>query len=91
MGGNCELTEPGKDVVQHGVTILGGTNLPATTPFHASQMYARNLSSFLALLIDKEGGLTLNFEDEIIKGTCITRDGQIVHDRVRQVVEGGGA
>jgi H+-translocating NAD(P) transhydrogenase subunit alpha len=91
MGGNCELTEKGKDVVQHHVTIIGRTNLPATTPLHASQMYARNLSAFLALLIDKEGKLTLNFGDEIISGTCVTHEGGIPHERVRQVVEGGAA
>jgi len=91
MGGNCELTEKGTDVVQHHVNIIGRTNLPATTPLHASQMYARNLSAFLALLIDKEGKLTLNFEDEIISGTCITHEGGIPHPRVKQVVEGGAA
>jgi len=91
MGGNCELTEKGKDVVHHGVTIIGRTNLPATTPQHASQMYARNLLSFLGLLIGKDGQLTLNFDDEIIAGTCITHEGGIPHARVKQVVEGGAA
>jgi NAD(P) transhydrogenase subunit alpha len=91
MGGNCELTEKGTDVVQHHVTIIGRTNLPAATPLHASQMYARNLSAFLALLIDKDGKLTLNFGDEIISGTCVTHEGGIPHERVRQVVEGGAA
>lgn len=91
MGGNCELTEKGKDVVRHGVTIIGRTNLPATTPQHASQMFARNLVAFLGLLIGKEGQLTLNFEDEIIAGTCITHDGGIPHVRVKQIVEGGAA
>jgi NAD(P) transhydrogenase subunit alpha len=91
MGGNCELTEKGKDVVHHGVTIIGRTNLPATTPHDASQMYARNLTAFLGLLIGKEGQLTLNFEDEIIAGTCITHDGGIPHARVTQLVEGGAA
>jgi len=90
-GGNCELTEKGKDVVVHGVTIIGRTNLPATMPQHASQMYARNLTAFLGLLIGKEGQLTLNFEDEIIAGSCITHDGGIPHARVKQVVEGGAA
>jgi proton-translocating NAD(P)+ transhydrogenase subunit alpha len=91
MGGNCELTEKGADVVRDGVTIIGRTNLPATTPLHASQMYARNLLAFLGLLIGKEGQLTLNFEDEIIAGTCITRDGAIPHAQVKQVVAGGAA
>jgi NAD(P) transhydrogenase subunit alpha len=91
MGGNCELTEKGSDVVRHNVTIIGRTNLPASMPLHASQMYARNLLSFLGLLIDKEGKLTLNFEDEIISGTCIAHEGGIPHERVKQVVEGGAA
>ncbi len=90
-GGNCELTEPGQVVVRHGMTIIGTLNLPATVPLHASQMYARNLSAFLGLLISKEGTLALNFEDEIIKGTCITHEGRVVHERVRQVIEGGAA
>jgi NAD(P) transhydrogenase subunit alpha len=91
MGGNCELSEKGKDVVAHGVTIIGRVNLPAMTPHHASQMYARNLTSFLGLLIGKDGGLALNFSDEIITGTCIAHEGQVPHERVRQVVEGGKA
>jgi NAD(P) transhydrogenase subunit alpha len=91
MGGNCELTEKGTDAVHHGVTIMGRTNLPATTPQHASQMYARNLTAFLGLLIDKEGKLTVDFEDEIIAGTCITHEGDIPHERVKRVVEGGTA
>jgi NAD(P) transhydrogenase subunit alpha len=90
-GGNCELTEPGQEVVRHGMTIIGTLNLPATVPLHASQMYARNLSAFLGLLISKEGTLALNFEDEIIKGTCVTHEGRVVHERVRQVIEGGAA
>jgi NAD(P) transhydrogenase subunit alpha len=90
-GGNCELTEPGQEVVRHGVTIIGTLNLPATTPLHASQMYARNVSAFLGLLIAEDGTLALNFDDEIIKGTCVTHEGQIAHERVRQVIEGGAA
>jgi NAD(P) transhydrogenase subunit alpha len=90
MGGNCALTEKGKDVVKHGVTIIGRLNLPATMPVHASQMYARNMSSFIALLI-KDEAVNLDFEDEIVQGSCITHEGKIVHDRVRQAVEGGAA
>jgi NAD(P) transhydrogenase subunit alpha len=75
-GGNCELTEPGVDAVQHGVTILGPLNLPSTLPAHASQMYARNISSFLALLV-KDGALQLDFEDEIVRETCVTHAGEI--------------
>ncbi len=90
MGGNCALTEKDREVVKHGVVIIGKTNLAATMPVHASQMYARNVSTFLALLID-DGNVKLDFEDEIIQGSCITHEGKIVHDRVRQAVEGGSA
>ena len=88
QGGNCELTERGTDVVQHGVTISGRTNLPASTPQHASQMYAKNMQAFLGLLIDKEGKLTLDFEDEIIQGTCITHEGRVAHEATRAKMEG---
>jgi len=74
-GGNCELTEAGQTVVKNGVTICGPTNLPATMPVHASQLYARNILELLKLMIDKEGKLTLNFEDEILKGACRTHAG----------------
>ncbi|MFQ6047638.1 MAG: Re/Si-specific NAD(P)(+) transhydrogenase subunit alpha [Gemmatimonadales bacterium] len=88
MGGNCELTRGGENVTHHGVLIMGPVNLPSSMPFHASQMYARNLSSFLALVI-KEGEIALNFEDEIIGGTCITHEGRVVNETVRQLMEGG--
>jgi len=75
-GGNCELTEPGQTVVQHGVTICGPINLPATMPVHASQLYAKNVTELLKLLVTKEGTLNLDFNDEIVKGACVTHDGQ---------------
>ena len=81
-GGNCELTEPGQTVVKEGVTIIGPTNLASTMPDHASSLYARNVQSLLELMVD-EGELRLDFEDEIIKGACITRDGEIVHEGAR--------
>lgn len=74
-GGNCELTEAGRTVVKHGVTIHGTLNLPSTMPIHASQMYARNITELLKLMV-KDGKLNLNFEDEIIKGACVTHGGQ---------------
>ena len=74
MGGNCELTEPGTDVVRHGVTILGPVNLATTLPVHASQMYARNISALLTHLI-KDKALHLDFEDEITRETCLVRAG----------------
>jgi NAD(P) transhydrogenase subunit alpha len=76
-GGNCELTQAGTPVVHRGVTILGPVNLPATLPQHASQMYARNVASFLAH-IAKEGALQLDFTDEITKATCVTHDGKVL-------------
>jgi NAD(P) transhydrogenase subunit alpha len=75
-GGNCELTEPGKEVVQNGVVILGPANLASGLPFHASQMYARNISSFL-LHVVKDGVLRVDFQDEIIRETCVTHAGEI--------------
>jgi len=76
-GGNCELTQPGVPVEHEGVTILGPINLPATLPLHASQMYARNVSSFLNHIV-KEGKLQLDFADEITKGTCVTHAGKVL-------------
>jgi NAD(P) transhydrogenase subunit alpha len=82
-GGNCELTEPGETVVREGVTIVGPLNLASTMPDHASSLYARNVQSLLELMV-KEGALSLDFEDEILAGACITRDGEIVHEGARQ-------
>ena len=75
-GGNCELTEAGTEVVRNGVIVLGPLNLPSTLPVHASQMYARNISSFLSLLV-KDGALRLDFNDEIIRDTCVTHAGEV--------------
>jgi NAD(P) transhydrogenase subunit alpha len=87
-GGNCELTVKGDTVERNGVSIMGPLNLPGGMPVHASQMYAKNMQAFLALLVDKDGKLKLDFSDEIIKGTCVTHEGRIAHDGVRQAVEG---
>ena len=76
-GGNCALTEPGETVVRHGVTIVGETNLPSTMPLHASQMYARNVASFLGLLVH-DGALHLDFEDEIVRDTCVAHEGRVL-------------
>ncbi|WP_240686868.1 Re/Si-specific NAD(P)(+) transhydrogenase subunit alpha [Amycolatopsis suaedae] len=75
-GGNCELTEPGTDVVRHGVTITSPLNLPADMPAHASELYARNLTELVELLVDDEGKLHLDFSDEIIAGACVTGRGE---------------
>jgi NAD(P) transhydrogenase subunit alpha len=82
-GGNCELTRPGEIVVEHSVTIIGWFNLASTVPYHASQMYARNVTAFLLHLV-KDGKLQLNMEDEIIRDTMLTRGGEVVNARVRE-------
>jgi NAD(P) transhydrogenase subunit alpha len=79
-GGNCELTEAGKNVVRHDVKILGPLNVASTMAEHASQLYSRNIESLLGLMISEEGQLSLDFDDDVIAGACITRDGEIVHD-----------
>ena len=75
-GGNCELTEPGTEIVRHGVAILGPVNLPSTLPLHASQMYAKNLSAFLGHIV-QDGRLRLDFDDPIIRDTCVTHAGEV--------------
>jgi H+-translocating NAD(P) transhydrogenase subunit alpha len=80
-GGNCELTRPGETVVEHGVTVLGPLNLAATVPYHASQLYARNVTTFVAHLV-RDGQLTFDLGDEITRETLVTRGGQVVHERV---------
>jgi NAD(P) transhydrogenase subunit alpha len=79
-GGNCELTQPGQTVIEHGVKIVSPLNLPATMAEHASQLYAKNIESLLELMTGEEGNLALDFDDEIIAGACITKDGQIVNE-----------
>jgi len=85
-GGNCELTKADERIVEHGVTILGPTNLPAETPYHASQMYAKNASTFLLLLV-KDGRIELDLEDEILRETLVARDGEVVHARVGDLLK----
>ena len=84
-GGNCELTQPGETVQAHGVTILGPLNLPATVPYHASQMYARNVAHFLLNML-KDGELHLDLEDPITHDTLVARDGEVVHPKVRELL-----
>jgi NAD(P) transhydrogenase subunit alpha len=86
MGGNCELTSPGETVVREGVTIHGEVNLPSTVAFHASQLYARNVSALMGLLV-KDGALAIDLEDEIIKGALITHQGEIVHAATKATLE----
>jgi len=82
-GGNCELTQTGKTVDAHGVTIIGAINLASSVPYHASQMYARNLTTFMLYMV-KEGKLQLNLQDEIVRETMITTGGEVVNTRVRE-------
>jgi NAD(P) transhydrogenase subunit alpha len=85
QGGNCAVTEAGKDIVRHGVTVIGPINVPASMPTHASQMYAKNISTLLQYLV-KEGQLQLNFEDDIVDSTCITHAGEIRNQRVKDAL-----
>ncbi len=85
-GGNCELTRPDEIAIIHGVTIIGLINMASTVPYHASQMYARNLSAFLLHLV-KDGAVRLDPDDEIIRETLLTRDGELVNARVREFFE----
>ncbi len=84
-GGNCELTRPGETVDHRGVGILGPLNLPSTVPYHASQMYAKNIATFLKYLI-KDGKLTLDRQDEIVRETLVTQAGEVVHAKVRELM-----
>ena len=95
-GGNCELTTPGQTTVEHDVTIVSPLNLPAHMPEHASQLFARNVQELLGLIVkDGEDGaaakLELDFDDEIVAGSCIARDGEIVHEGAKAAVAGGAS
>ncbi|HLI86458.1 MAG TPA: Re/Si-specific NAD(P)(+) transhydrogenase subunit alpha [Bryobacteraceae bacterium] len=85
-GGNCELTRAGEVVEEGGVRIFGPVNLPSTIPYHASQMYAKNIATFLKYLVNKEGNLALNRDDEIVRETLVTHEGEVVHPRVRELL-----
>ena len=82
-GGNCELSEPGKSVVKHGVTIFAALDLPSTVPFHSSQLYSKNISSFLLSMV-KDGTFSIDREDEIVRDTAVMIEGEVVQDRVRE-------
>ena len=83
-GGNCELTHLGEIAVEHSVTIIGTINLASTVPYHASQMYAKNLTNFLLNMV-KDGQLKLNIDDEIVRSTLVTQGGEIVNPRIREL------
>lgn len=86
-GGNCELTRNNETVVHNGVKIIGQSNYPTMMPLDASRMFGKNVMNFLALIIGKEGELNLNFDDDIVKGTCITHKGELFNERVKSVIE----
>lgn len=85
-GGNCELTKPDDAIVVNGVTILGPTNLPSTIPFHASQMFSKNLITFIKEICNKEGEFELNMENEVHSGTILTHGGKIVNSRIEDLL-----
>lgn len=85
QGGNCELTRPWETVVENGVSVIGCVNLPTTVPYHASQMFSRNATTFLLSLVS-EGRWAINREDEIVQGTLVTIDGQVVHPKVHEML-----
>jgi NAD(P) transhydrogenase subunit alpha len=89
-GGNCESTKPGETVVVNGVTVLGPLNLPATVPYHASQMFSKNLLSFFQNMV-KDGAMNLNLEDEIIRDTMITKGGEVVSPRIKELMAAAGS
>lgn len=85
-GGNCELTENGKTIQVNGVTIIGDSNLQASMPYDASKMFGKNILNYIKLIIDKEGNINLNFEDDLVTGTCIAHNGEIKNERVKSVM-----
>ncbi len=85
-GGNCELTKADEIVHVHNVTILGPTNLPATAPYHASQMYSKNVTNFIKLIVDKAGALQINMEDEIVRETLVATGGEVTNPRIKELL-----
>ncbi|MDV3244366.1 MAG: Re/Si-specific NAD(P)(+) transhydrogenase subunit alpha [Nitrososphaerales archaeon] len=90
QGGNCALTEPGKSVVKYGVTILGPTNVPSSMAPEASQLYSRNITTFLGNML-KDGKLNLDMNDELVRGPMVVHEGKVVHDQTRAAMEGASA
>ena len=86
-GGNCELSELGKTVVKHGVSIAGPLNIPAGIAFHASQLYGKNIETFFLNFFDKEGGFSINMENEIIAATLLTHNGEVPNEDRRKILE----
>ena len=83
-GGNTAFTSNNETVLRNGITIVGNSALASTMPSDASKLYGKNVLNFLQLIISKEGAPNLNWEDDLVKGSCITHNGEVVHERVRQ-------
>jgi len=81
-GGNTTITQDNATVVERGIKVVGNSNLPSAMPSDASKVYGKNILNFLALIIDKEGNLNLNFEDDLVKGTCVLNEGKITNERI---------
>lgn len=84
-GGNCECTEAGKSIEKHGVTILGPVNVSSSVPFHSSQMYSKNITTFLLSMV-KEGKIQFNMDDEVVRETMITKNGEVINSRVKEAL-----
>ena len=87
-GGNCELTKADEVVVENGVKVLAPTNLASDMAAHASQLYAKNLENFIDLITTEDGGLHLDFDDEVVAGACLTRDGEVTHEPTAEALKG---
>jgi NAD(P) transhydrogenase subunit alpha len=85
-GGNCELSKDNQTILHNGVKIIGRSNYPSDMPKDASKMFGKNVLNFIQLIIDEEGKLNLNFEDDLVKGTCLTHNNEIVNESVMQIL-----
>jgi len=85
-GGNTELTKNDETVIHNGVSIVGNSALASTMPSDASKLYGKNILNFLQLMIDKEGKFNLNFEDDLVKGTCVVHAGEVTNERVKSLL-----
>ncbi len=88
-GGNCELTRAGETVMHNGISIVGPVNMPSRAPYHSSQMYATNVVNLLKLMLNKEGALKIDLNDEVIRETLVTHEGKVVNPRVSELLGQG--
>ena len=86
-GGNCEVTQDGKTIIHKGIKIIGKSDYPSDLPSDASKMFGKNVINFTKLLVSKEGALTLDFNDDIVKGTCVCHAGEIMSDRIKSIIQ----